>query len=264
MTTNTPSQIRPTMAVLKTFKSSLGREFLLSAVLAASLTGALGMTVLNLWHIDWVFDPFWDPMDNSVLLSHLMRDFTLQFLSGLISVICAYPFVRRVLRSTRPELSLVKVPALRIARIATVFALLYAILLEVSDAIELFSRVTGFNALVFVVTPFLILVGLTKWLRGIPSLAYAAAGSTQPFRDARATVRGRGLAMFGRALLTSIVLGVLLSPIYLLSFYVIPIGSAVPLAAGAVGNVFLIGVLGAVVRVDLTDAFLHKKTQINK
>jgi len=70
--------------------------------------------------------------------------------------------------------------------------------------------------------------------------------------------------MFGRALLTSIVLGVLLSPIYLLSFYVIPIGSAVPLAAGAVGNVFLIGVLGAVVRVDLTDAFLHKKTQINK
>jgi hypothetical protein len=263
MTTNTPSQIRPTIAILKTFKYSIGREFLLGAVLAASLTGALGALVLNLWHLDYI-DPFWSPIDNSTLLAYLLRDFTLQFLSGLISVICAYPFVRRVLRSTRPELSLVKVPALRIARIATVFALLYAILLEVSDAIELFSRVTGFNALVFVVTPFLILVGLTKWLRGIPSLAYAAAGSTQPFRDARATVRGRGLAMFGRALLTSIVLGVLLSPIYLLSFYVIPIGSAVPLAAGAVGNVFLIGVLGAVVRVDLTDAFLHKKTQINK
>ena len=251
------------MAVLKTFKSSLGREFLLSAVLAASLTGVIGVAVLSLWRIDWV-DPFWDHMDNSVLLAHLLRDFTLQFLSGLISAICAYPLVQRVLRSTRPDLSLVKVPVLRIARIATMFALLYAILLGIIDAVEVFSRVTAFHALSFVVTPFLLLVALTKWLRGIPALAYAAAGSTQPFRDARATVRGRGLAMFGRALLTSIVLGVLLSPVYLLSFYVIPVGSAAPLAAGAIGNVFLIGVLGAVVRVDLTGAYLHKKTQINK
>lgn len=263
MATSTPSQISPTMAILKTFKSSIGREFLLGAVLAASTTGALGVTVLNLWHIDWV-DPFWGPTDNSTLLAHLLRDFMLQFLSGLVSVICAYPFVRRVLRSTRPELSLVKVPVLRIARIATVFALLYAILLGITDAVELFSQVTGFHALSFLVTPFLLLVGLTKWLRGVPALAYAAAGSAQPFRDTRATVRGRGLAMFGRALLTSIVLGVFLAPIYLLLFYVIPIDSAAPLAAGAIGNVFLIGVLGAVVRVDLTGAFLHKKTQINK
>ena len=252
------------MAVLKTFKSSIGREFLLGSVLAASLTGVLGVLVLNLWHIDRFYDEFWGPMDNSTLLAWHLQDFTLQFLGGFISVICAYPFVRRVLRSTCPELSLVKVPVLRIAHIATVFAFLYAILLGITDAVELFSQVTGFDALFFVVTPFLLLVALTKWLRGIPSLAYAAAGSTQPFRDARVTVRGRGLAMFGRALLTSIVLGVLLSPIYLLSFYVIPIGSAAPLAAGAIGNVFLVGVLGAVVRVDLTDAFLHKKTQINK
>lgn len=80
------------------------------------------------------------------------------------------------------------------------FALLYAILLGITDAVELFSQVTGFNALFFVVTPFLLLVCLTKWLRGIPALAYASAGSTPPFRDARAMVRGRGLAMFGRAL----------------------------------------------------------------
>jgi hypothetical protein len=145
-----------------------------------------------------------------------------------------------------------------------VFAFIYAILLGITDAVELFSQVTGFNASFFVITPFLLLVALTKWLRGIPALAYAALGSTQPFRDARATVRGRGLAMFGRALLISIVLGVLLSPIYFLSFYVIPIGSAAPLAAGAIGNAFLVGVLGPVVRVDLTGAFLHKKTQINK
>ena len=64
------------MSILKAFKSSIGGEFLLSAVLAASVTGALSMTVLNLSHIDWV-DSFWDPTDNSVLLAHLLRDFTL-------------------------------------------------------------------------------------------------------------------------------------------------------------------------------------------